>query len=153
MTNHSQYHLQVWLEFFMLKLFRILGRALCGINFIPHYDKKLPDCAVFKCIRGGNFLKSCSTLFSVEEFTRHIKKHVKKNLGSTISIKGITDHQTWQIKDWYLISDCTRKQSLEILLDKTAITVACRCLPHSFFANEARDINSKKEILFDFSKT
>ena len=65
---------------------------ICGVSFIPHEDQKLPDCEVFKCLRKGNFLK-CSTLFSVQEITNHIRKHKRNGSlrGFQGSVKGISD--------------------------------------------------------------
>lgn len=91
---------------------------MCGVTFIPHEEGQLPDCEVHRVSRKGNFEKS-KTLFNVEEINKHIYRHRKSN-----SIMNGT------------------KKTAEMICDKAAMTLACRCLPRNFYSNEARHMNS-----------
>ena len=96
----------------------ILGRGLCGVTYIPHESRKLPDCQVHRVSKKGNFVK-CKTLFNVQEINAHIDRHKK----STKNASGT-------------------KKSGEMIFDKAAMVLAVRCLPRNFYNNEGRHMKS-----------
>ena len=56
-----------------------IGRALCGVSFLPHEKDTLPDCKVFKVCRKGNFAKS-ATYINVQLVNLHFNSHRKHRL-------------------------------------------------------------------------
>ena len=60
-----------------------IGRAICGVTYLPHEKEELPDCVVFKISRKGNFVKS-KTLINVEQINQHFNSHKKDRLTSKL---------------------------------------------------------------------
>ena len=87
-----------------------LAQALCGIQYIPHCNDPLPDMKIFRINKCGNFCSS-KTLFNTDAFREHIETH-KRNKRS--NDKKIDDN---------------------MLVDKSAIALACGSLPRNFFSN------------------